>query len=96
MTALRDSENPPRVRQRLVRRMQAPHQHADEGLVEQVLINLIKNAMQAFDEIITRQAHSGVVLDALKYSVVCADKLGMKAKSDQYRSLLRDVFQVGT
>ena len=53
-------------------------------------------AMQAFDEIISRQAHSGVVLDALRNSVVCADKLGMKQKGDQYRSLLRDVFQVGT
>lgn len=53
-------------------------------------------AMQAFDEIITRQAHSGVVLDALRNSVVCADKLGLKQKGDQYRSLLRDVFQVGT
>ena len=29
-------ENAPRMRQRLVRRMQAPHQHADEGLVEAV------------------------------------------------------------
>lgn len=67
--------------------------HMGEILMQQGEFDL---AMQAFDEIITRQAHSGVVLDALKYSVVCADKLGMKAKSDQYRSLLRDVFQVGT
>ena len=67
--------------------------HMGEILMQQGEFDL---AMQAFDEIITRQAHSGVVLDALRNSVVCADKLGMKAKSDQYRSLLRDVFQVGT
>jgi hypothetical protein len=53
-------------------------------------------AMQAFDEIISRQAHSGVVLDALKHSVVCAEKLGLAQKRDQYQSLLRDVFQTGT
>lgn len=53
-------------------------------------------AMQAFDEIITRQAHSGVVLEALKNSVVCADKLSLGQKRDQYQSLLRDVFQTGT
>ena len=32
----RDSQDAPRVRQRFVRGMQAPHQHADERLVEQV------------------------------------------------------------
>jgi hypothetical protein len=53
-------------------------------------------ALQAFDEIITRQAHSGVVLAALKNLVVCADKLGLAQKRDQYQSLLRDVFQAGT
>jgi hypothetical protein len=53
-------------------------------------------AMQAFDEIVTRQAHSGAVIDALKHLVVCADKLGLAQKRDQYQSLLRDVFQVGT
>lgn len=67
--------------------------HMGEILMQQGEFDL---AMQAFDEIITRQAHSGVVLDALKNSVVCAEKLGMKEKGDQYRSLLRDVFQVGT
>lgn len=66
--------------------------HMGEILMQQGEFDL---AMQAFDEIITRQAHSGVVLDALRNSVVCAEKLGMKDKSDQYRSLLRDVFQVG-
>jgi len=53
-------------------------------------------AMQAFDEIITQQAHSGAVLDALRHLVVCSDKLGLAQKRDQYQSLLRDVFQVGT
>lgn len=67
--------------------------HMGEILMQQGEFDL---AMQAFDEIISRQAHSGVVLDALRNSVVCADKLGLKQKSEQYRSLLRDVFQVGT
>ncbi len=53
-------------------------------------------AMQAFDEIVTRQAHSGVVLTALGHLVVCAEKLGLTQKKDQYQSLLRDVFQTGT
>ena len=67
--------------------------HMGEILMSQGEFDL---AMQAFDEIISRQAHSGVVLDALRNSVVCAEKLGLKQKGDQYRSLLRDVFQVGT
>lgn len=53
-------------------------------------------AMQAFDEIVGHQAFSGVVLGALRNLVVCADKLGLAQKKDQYQSLLRDVFQIGT
>lgn len=52
-------------------------------------------AMQAFEGVISRMAHSGAVLDALRYAVVCAEKLGLTQKKEQYLSMLRDVFQVG-
>lgn len=51
-------------------------------------------AMQVFEDIIAKYAHSGVVLDALKYAEVCADKLGQTAKKEQYHSMLTDVFEV--
>lgn len=50
-------------------------------------------ALQVFEDIINTQAHSGVVLDALKYAVVCSDKLGIQNKKDQYASMLNDVFE---
>lgn len=49
-------------------------------------------SLQVFEEIINKYASSGVVLDALKYAVVCSDKLGITAKKDQYASMLNDVF----
>ncbi|MGE3610476.1 MAG: tol-pal system YbgF family protein [Bacteriovoracaceae bacterium] len=49
-------------------------------------------ALQVFEDIINKQAHSGIVLDALKYAVVCSDKLGIAGKKDQYASMLNDVF----
>ncbi len=49
-------------------------------------------ALQSFDDVISKNAYSGIVLDALKGAVVCADKLGLKEKKDQYQSLLKDVF----
>ncbi len=52
-------------------------------------------ALQAFEGVITKMAHSGVVLEALRNAVVCSEKLGLMQKKDQYLSLLRDVFQVG-
>lgn len=51
-------------------------------------------ALQVFEDIITKNAHSGVVIDALKYAEVCADKLGLAAKKEQYHSMLNDVFEV--
>ena len=51
-------------------------------------------ALQVFEDIIAKYAHSGVVLDALKYAEVCADKLGQTAKKEQYHSMLNDVFEV--
>lgn len=51
-------------------------------------------ALQVFDDIITKDAHSGVVLDALKYAAVCSDKLGVAQKRDQYTSLLKDIFEI--
>lgn len=50
-------------------------------------------ALQVFDDIITRHAHSGVVLEALKFAAVCADKLKTPNKKDQYASMLSDVFE---
>lgn len=50
-------------------------------------------ALQVFEDIINRQAHSGVILDALKFAVVCGDKLGIQNKKDQYASMLNDVFE---
>lgn len=49
-------------------------------------------SLQVFEEIINKHAESGVVLEALKYAVVCADKLGIPNKKDQYASMLNDVF----
>ncbi len=50
-------------------------------------------ALQVFEDIITKGAHSGVVLDALRYAEVCADKLGLVSKKEQYHSMLSDVFE---
>lgn len=50
-------------------------------------------ALQVFEEIINKQAQSGVVLDALRFAVICSDKLGIKNKRDQYSSMLNDVFE---
>lgn len=51
-------------------------------------------ALQVFEDIITREAHSGVVLDALKLAAASSEKLGLTPKRDQYTSMLRDVFEV--
>lgn len=53
-------------------------------------------ALQVFEDIISKNADSGVVLDALKYAVVCADKLGIPNKKDQYSSMVNDVFESQT
>jgi len=49
-------------------------------------------ALQVFEDIINKNAESGIVLDALKYAVVASEKLGATAKRDQYASMLNDVF----
>lgn len=51
-------------------------------------------ALQVFEDIITKSASSGVVLDALRGAVVCSEKLGITNKRDQYASMLNDVFEV--
>jgi hypothetical protein len=50
-------------------------------------------ALQVFEDIISRHAHSGIVLDALRFSIVCAEKLGIQNKKEQYASMLSDVFE---
>ncbi|WPU64372.1 tetratricopeptide repeat protein [Peredibacter starrii] len=50
-------------------------------------------ALQVFEDIINKNAESGVVLDALKYAVICTEKLGIANKKDQYTSMLNDVFE---
>jgi len=50
-------------------------------------------ALQVFEDIIHKNAHSGVVLNALKFAVVCSDKLGIQNKKDQYASMINDVFE---
>lgn len=50
-------------------------------------------ALQVFEDIITKNAESGIVLDALRYAAVCSEKLGLTTKKDQYASMLNDVFE---
>lgn len=49
-------------------------------------------ALQVFEEIITKNASSGVVLQALDGAVKASEKLGLANKKDQYKSMLNDVF----
>ena len=49
-------------------------------------------ALQVFEEIISKNANSGVVLQALGGAVKASDKLGLANKKDQYKSMLHDVF----
>jgi tetratricopeptide (TPR) repeat protein len=49
-------------------------------------------ALQVFEDIISKNAHSGVVLDALNGALIASEKLGMNSKKDQYASMLNDVF----
>jgi tetratricopeptide (TPR) repeat protein len=49
-------------------------------------------ALQIFEDIITKHANSGVVLEALRGAVTASDKLGIPNKKDQYSSMLNDVF----
>lgn len=50
-------------------------------------------ALQVYEDVINKNAESGVVLDALRGAVVASDKLGIPNKKDQYSSMLNDVFE---
>lgn len=50
-------------------------------------------AMQVFEEILTKDAFSGIVLESLRRLVVCAQELGLKEKQNRYHSLLYDFFE---
>lgn len=49
-------------------------------------------ALQVFEDIINKNADSGVVIDALKGAALAAEKLGVSNKKEQYASMLNDVF----
>lgn len=50
-------------------------------------------ALQVFEDVINKNAESGIVLDALRGAVIASDKLGINNKKDQYASMLNDVFE---
>jgi len=50
-------------------------------------------SMQVFEEIIQKDAFSGIVLKALGRLIVCAEKLKITQKKEQYYSLLHDFFE---
>lgn len=50
-------------------------------------------AMQIFEEIVNRDAYSGVVVKTLGKLIVCSEKLGLKAKKDKYYSVMHDFFE---
>lgn len=50
-------------------------------------------AMQAFEDIVRRQAFSGFVLKSLGRLIACSEKLNLKEKQDQYYSILHDFFE---
>lgn len=50
-------------------------------------------AMQIFEEIVNRDAFSGVVVKTLGKLIVCSEKLGLKAKKDKYYSVMHDFFE---
>ena len=50
-------------------------------------------SMQAFEQIVTMHSHSVIVLQALKKLVICTGRLNLDSKAEQYRSLLKDIFE---
>ncbi|WP_417335588.1 tetratricopeptide repeat protein [Halobacteriovorax marinus] len=50
-------------------------------------------AMQVFEEIIHREAFSGVVLKVLGRLIVCSEKLKLSKKKQKYYSILHDFFE---
>lgn len=65
--------------------------HVGELLMKQNQYDL---ALQSFEDIIQKHAHSGVVIEALRNASICGDKLGLANKRDQYSSMLKDVFEM--
>jgi predicted negative regulator of RcsB-dependent stress response len=52
-------------------------------------------AMQVFEEIISKDAFSGMVLKSLGRLIVCCEKLKQEKKQQQYYSILHDFFESG-
>ena len=52
-------------------------------------------AMQVFEEILDKDAFSGIVLKTLGRLVTCSKKLKLKKKKDRYYSMLHDFFGHG-
>ena len=52
-------------------------------------------AMQVYEEILQKDAFSGLVLKTLGRLVVCSTKLKLKKKEEQYYSVLHDFFEQG-
>ena len=50
-------------------------------------------AMQVFEEILQKDAFSGLVLKTLGRLIVCSSKLKLKKKEEQYYSVLHDFFE---
>lgn len=50
-------------------------------------------AMQIFEEIIQKDAFSGVVINALGRLIVCSEKLKLQKKKEKYYSILHDFFE---
>ena len=61
-----------------------------ESLFLQEEFNL---ALQAYEEIIQKNAFSGLVLKTLERVIICTRKLGIKDKEDRYYSILHDFFE---
>jgi tetratricopeptide (TPR) repeat protein len=61
-----------------------------EGMFTQGNFDL---SMQIYEEVINKYAFSGVVLKALGRLIVCAEKLKLEKKREQYFSLCQDVFE---
>ncbi len=50
-------------------------------------------AMQVFEEVIHKDAFSGVVIKVLGKLIVCTEKLKLEKKKEQYYSMLHDFFE---
>ena len=50
-------------------------------------------AMQAYEEVLRRDAFSGLVLSTLGRLIVCSENLNLESKKEQYHSLLHDFFE---